>query len=168
MNTTFQRTAASDEWFTPKEIIEALGVFDLDPCAAHGWLTASSHLYKEDDGLAHKWWGRVWLNPPYSRRLISPFIHKMAEHGDGIALIFNRMDITLWHDVIFPTATAMLVMRDRLKFYRPDGTQGESAGCGSVLVAWGEYNAEALINSNIHGKFFRINPDNTKIQPHQS
>lgn len=34
MNTSFERSAnASDEWYTPREIIEALGEFDLDPCA---------------------------------------------------------------------------------------------------------------------------------------
>lgn len=34
MNTTFERSSNStDEWYTPKEIIDALGEFDLDPCA---------------------------------------------------------------------------------------------------------------------------------------
>ena len=32
MDTSFQKTKASDEWFTPKELVEALGEFDLDPC----------------------------------------------------------------------------------------------------------------------------------------
>ena len=32
MNTRFERTEkASDEWYTPKEVLEALGKFDLDP-----------------------------------------------------------------------------------------------------------------------------------------
>lgn len=36
MNTTFERSSNStDEWYTPKEIIDALGEFDLDPCAPH-------------------------------------------------------------------------------------------------------------------------------------
>ena len=34
MNTTFEKSSNStDEWYTPKEIIDALGKFDLDPCA---------------------------------------------------------------------------------------------------------------------------------------
>ena len=33
MNTTFEKSAnTTDEWYTPKEIIDALGEFDLDPC----------------------------------------------------------------------------------------------------------------------------------------
>lgn len=45
MNTSFERSAnASDEWYTPREIIEALGEFDLDPCAPMHplWPTAKS------------------------------------------------------------------------------------------------------------------------------
>ena len=34
MNTSFERRKdRSDEWYTPKWIIDALGPFDLDPCA---------------------------------------------------------------------------------------------------------------------------------------
>lgn len=156
MDASFQRSAASDEWYTPPYIIEALGEFDLDPCAAHGWRTAKEHLYKEDNGLDEEWCGRVWLNPPYSRKLVAPFIEKMARHGNGIALIFNRMDIALWHETIFPTADSMLILRGRLKFYRPDGSQGDSAGCGSVLLAWGEGNSRALQNCGLPGVFVKL------------
>lgn len=156
MDVSFQRSAASDEWYTPPYIIEALGEFDLDPCAAHGWLTAKMHLYKEDNGLNKEWYGRVWLNPPYSRKLICAFIEKMARHGNGIALIFNRMDIALWHDTIFPTADSILILRGRLKFYRPDGSQGDSAGCGSVLLAWGEENSRVLQNCGLPGAFIKL------------
>lgn len=44
MNTTFEKSSNStDEWYTPKEIIDALGKFDLDPCAPVNplWQTAS-------------------------------------------------------------------------------------------------------------------------------
>ena len=35
MDTSFQRSVNySDEWYTPPEIIRALGEFNLDPCAA--------------------------------------------------------------------------------------------------------------------------------------
>ncbi len=156
MNTTFQRSTGSDEWYTPPEIIQSLGEFDLDPCAAHGWTTAKHHIYKEDDGLSQEWHGRVWLNPPYNRKLIEPFIKRMVAHNNGVALIFNRMDIALWHDVIFPTASSLLILRGRLKFYRPDGTQGDAAGCGSVLVAWNPFNANALANCNLQGKYVSL------------
>lgn len=84
----------TDEWYTPKEIIDALGEFDLDPCAPMRplWRTARVMYNKEQDGLKQKWEGRVWLNPPYSRPTIEHFITRMVEHNNGIALLFNRLD----------------------------------------------------------------------------
>ena len=54
MNTTFEKSAnTTDEWYTPKEIIDALGKFDLDPCAPiiRPWETAKNHFTIEDNGL---------------------------------------------------------------------------------------------------------------------
>jgi len=50
----------------PRWIIEALGPFDLDPCAAdpRPWNCAEVNLTEVDDGLRGRWSGRVWLNPP--------------------------------------------------------------------------------------------------------
>ncbi len=84
MNTTFEKSAnTTDEWYTPKEIIDALGKFDLDPCAPVNplWQTAEIMYNKNQDGLTKKWIGRVWLNPPYSRPLIEQFVKRLAEHA---------------------------------------------------------------------------------------
>lgn len=57
MNTSFERSAkATDEWYTPIEIIKALGEFDLDPCAPMKplWQTAKVMYNKQDDGLSKK------------------------------------------------------------------------------------------------------------------
>ena len=95
MNTRLEKSVrSSDEWYTPKEILDALGKFDLDPCAPiHPlWPTAEVMYDQNIDGLSQIWEGRVWLNPPYSRPLIELFVRKLAEHGNGIALLFNRCD----------------------------------------------------------------------------
>ena len=160
MNTQFERSAcATDEWYTPKEIIDALGEFDLDPCAPINplWKTAKVMYNKNDNGLKQEWRGRVWLNPPYSRPLIEQFIKRMAEHRNGIALLFNRCDSKMFQDIIFEKATAMKFLRNRIRFFRPDGTRGDSSGCGSILIAFGEDNAEILRTCNIAGKYVRIN-----------
>lgn len=160
MNTTFEKSANStDEWYTPKEIIDALGEFDLDPCApvAPPYKTANVMYNKNDDGLKQEWKGRVWLNPPYSRPLIECFVKRMAEHGNGIALLFNRCDSKMFQDVIFEKATAMKFLRNRIRFFRPDGTRGDSPGCGSILIAFGEDNAEVIKTCDIAGKYVRIN-----------
>ena len=53
-------------------------------------------------------------------------------------------------------------MKGRIKFYRPDGTQGDSPGCGSVLIAFGEENAKILEYSNIPGKYIKLNNEDGK------
>lgn len=67
MNTQFERSVKpTDEWYTPKEIIDALGKFDLDPCApVHPlWKTADVMYNKDNDGLCQEWFGRVGLILP--------------------------------------------------------------------------------------------------------
>lgn len=60
MNTSFEKSInPSDEWYTPKEIIDSLGHFDLDPCAPVNplWGTADVMYNKIDDGLKQNWGG---------------------------------------------------------------------------------------------------------------
>ena len=99
------------------------------------------------------------LNPPYSRPLIEQFVKRLAEHGNGIALLFNRCDSKMFQDVIFKKATAMKFLRNRIRFFRPDGTRGDSPGCGSVLIAFGRENAEILRNCSLQGKYVELNND---------
>nr|DAO67695.1 MAG TPA: DNA N-6-adenine-methyltransferase [Caudoviricetes sp.] len=160
MNTQFERLAKpTDEWYAPKEIIDALGKFDLDPCApVHPlWKTADVMYNKDSDGLRQEWFGRVWFNPPYSKPLMRQFVERLSEHGNGIVLLFNRCDSYKFQDIIFERATAMKFLRNRIKFFRPDGTRGYSPGCGSILIAFGEENAEVLRTCDIAGKYVRIN-----------
>lgn len=160
MNTQTELSACdTDEWYTPKEIIDALGKFDLDPCAPiiPLWKTADIMYNKKDNGLLKEWKGRVWLNPPYSRPLIENFVKRMVAHGNGITLLFNHCDSKMFQDVIFEKATAMKFLRNRIHFYRPDGRRGNIPRCGSILIAFGEDNAEILRTCNIEGKYIRIN-----------
>ena len=160
MNTTFEKTENStDEWYTPIEIIESLGKFDLDPCAPEKplWRTAATMYDKNVDGLKQVWSGRVWLNPPYSRPLIEHFVKRMAEHNNGIALLFNKCDSKMFIDVVLEKATAIKFLKRRIEFYRKDGTRGAQPRSGNILIAFGERNAEILKNNDLPGKFIRIN-----------
>ena len=151
----------TDEWYTPKELLDSLGQFELDPCAPVTPLykTADVMYNKNDNGLIKDWQGkRVWLNPPYSQPLIGQFINKMAENNNGIALLYNRCNSKMFMDVIFPTAAAMIFMRHRINFLKPDGTKSNNTPSGSVLIAFGEQNVTHLLKSNIPGKFIRLNP----------
>ncbi len=88
-----QNPTYKDEWLTPPEIIEALGPFDLDPCApiVRPRDTAARHFTLEDDGLMQPWEGRVWLNPPYGKHTWK-WLNRLALHGQGITIIFARTE----------------------------------------------------------------------------
>lgn len=73
MNTSFQRTIGIDEWYTPKEIIDCLGEFDIDPCAPMRplWPTAKVMFNKADNGLAQEWGGVEYGSILHTRNRLS-------------------------------------------------------------------------------------------------
>lgn len=132
-----------EEWLTPRPFIEALGPFDLDPCApvSRPWPTAAHHLTVREDGLREPWaWSSfVWLNPPYGPA--TPlWMERMQMHpGGGLALVFARTDTAWWHRSVWPHASAILFLEGRLNFCRPDGSASHfNAGGPSCLVAYGQ------------------------------
>lgn len=153
-----QNPTYKDEWLTPPYILEALGPFDLDPCAPinRPWDMAKNHFTVEDHGLMQHWDGRVWLNPPYGEETWKWMIH-LALHQNGIALIFARTETQGFHQCVWNAAQAVLFLKGRIIFYHLDGAKASSnAAAPSVLVAYGEENAEALKTSGLPGKFIRL------------
>ena len=144
---------SSDEYYTPKHIVEALGHFDLDPATPENprWRTADMMYTKEDDGLKQEWFGRVFLNPPYSRPLVNQFMEKMAAHGNGIALIVPKLGTKMFRDIIYPSCSAIYILSERIKFYDENWVQQKSPICQSMLVAFGEDNKKAILNSGLKG-----------------
>ena len=148
----------NDEWLTPPEIIQVLGPFDLDPCApiTRPWNTATRHYTVKDDGLASPWRGRVWCNPPYGRETVA-WLRRLADHGDGVALIFARTETSAFFSEVWTRATALLFIEGRLHFYTVDGERAKAnSGAPSVLVAYGGENALAIKQSGIKGKFISL------------
>lgn len=161
MGSHHSATMGKDEWLTPPEIVQALGLFDLDPCSpiVRPWPTAKTHFTIEDDGLSRNWTGRVWLNPPYGDAT-GDWLERLASHGNGIALIFARTETTCWFAHVWSKADAILFLRGRLSFYHVSGKQADkNAGAPSALVAYGKDNAERLLESRISGRFIRLDID---------
>ncbi len=89
-----QQEGRSNEWFTPAKYIEAaravMGVIDLDPasCELANRTVTTKYYTKEDNGLEQPWYGKIWLNPPYSSTNgtsnIGAFTRRLiAEYQDG-------------------------------------------------------------------------------------
>jgi len=81
----------------------------------------------------------------------------MAEHNNGIALIFARTETNTFFKWIWPYATGILFIKGRLKFYNVDGTVADnSAGAPSCLISYNDINAKILEESSISGKYLKI------------
>lgn len=170
MNVTFETggdggTATTHDWLTPPEILNALGTFEIDPCASQyqPWQTASTQFTIEDDGLARSWSGRVWCNPPYGPHA-EKFLKRMSEHGNGIALIFARTETRAFQEYCWKRASGMLFMAGRIKFRLPGGGVSGPAGAPSVLVAYGENNAQVLERCGIAGYVVRLTNEAQQVR----
>lgn len=149
---TLPNKGATDSWITPREIVTALGEFDLDPCQCvpQPWPCAKAFFTEEDNGLMQPWNGRVWLNPPYSKA--EQFLQRLADHGRGTALIFARTETEMFKRFIWERASAVMFLWGRLYFHYPDGTRANgNSGAPSVLVTFGARDAAALLTSNLGG-----------------
>jgi len=151
-------TENEQEWLTPPEIVEALGPFDLDPCAPpeprRPWPTATMHYSKEEhgDGLSRAWVGRVWLNPPYGRETFN-WLAKLAEHKKGVALIFARTETKGFFREVWRKAHAVLFFEGRLAFRKKgDGGKADVANAPSCLVSYCEWDTSVISSALAAGK----------------
>lgn len=148
--------AQTVEWYTPPWVFEQLGcVFDLDVCAPQGgveWIPAKKHIALPTNSLGEQWKGFVWCNPPYGKET-KPFLKKMQEHGNGIALVFARTD-TQWCHEYAAKADALLFIKGRVQFVDGSGkTSSSGSTCGSVLIGYGKHAATVLKNCSVDGMF---------------
>lgn len=142
----------SDEWYTPRYIIDALGLkYDLDPCSpgeGH-WIPAKRIFTKRYDGLSQKWVGMVFMNPPFgARNAHVPWLEKFIAHGNGIAIVRSYTSAK-WFQGLVPKTDYLLFPNGKTKFIRADGTIGKSPSQGVVILSMGEVANKALINSNL-------------------
>jgi hypothetical protein len=149
--------SATTTWLTPRHILDALGEFDLDPCCPPEmpWRTAKRMIQQPEDGLAAKWEGRVWMNPPYGRG-ITDWMRKLAGHGSGIALVFARTDTRWFQEWVFPYGDGILFLDKRVRFCLPDGTLSGTPAAPSVLVGYGHRDADTLKKCGLKGTWLSL------------
>lgn len=138
----------SDEWWTPKFVFDALDVtFDLDVAApAQGPLHVPARRWLSENSLETEWHGFVWMNPPFGgRNALGPWLDKFFAHGNGIALVPDRTSAP-WFQDAWPKADAALFTR-KIRFIRPDGTEGKSPSNGTCLLAAGGAADHALFRA---------------------
>jgi phage N-6-adenine-methyltransferase len=143
----------SDEWYTPKYIFDALGVvFDMDVAASddrtHCHVPAKDFITQSSESKNGVWKGFVWCNPPFGgRNSIADWLDNMRLHRNGIALTPDRTSAPWWQEAA-SQADAILFIKGKVKFIRPDGSVGKSPSNGTTLLAYGIKGTFALHHAN--------------------
>jgi phage N-6-adenine-methyltransferase len=134
-------TSTSQEWYTPAcvldRVIELFGEIDLDPCSnshEHPSVVARHHLTAQDDGLAQRWSGKVFCNPPFCD--VEKWIRKVLdEYASGrvteaLLLVPSRTD-TKWASLLRNAPRCYL--KGRLKFVPGEGVPEEKRRNGATF-----------------------------------
>lgn len=138
--------SGENEWYTPARFIDSarivMGEIDLDPASseiANETVQASNFFTKDDNGLLQKWFGRVWMNPPYAQPLIAQFVDKVCtEKIEQAIVLVNNGTETAWGNQLLSTCSAVCFPKSRIRFVAPNGLQGDSPLQGQMICYIGE------------------------------
>ena len=139
----------NSEWYTPPEYIEAakrlMGSIEVDPASsdkANEIVGADIYYTKENDGLSKKWYGNVWMNPPYSQPTVSAFCNQFVENyrageiTQGCVFVNNATETAFMQNMLSVCAAICLV-RGRVAFLDPEGNPGNPLQ-GQTLLYFGD------------------------------
>jgi len=132
----------SERWVTPPEIFDPLHLefgFDLDAAADSETTRLPRYLW--DALVLDDWPGeRIWLNPPYGRKLESFVRRAAAEAAKGktvVAMIPLRGRAAWWHEAVIGRAVEVRFVRKRPRFLTPEGERPKfMMSCDSAIIVW--------------------------------
>jgi phage N-6-adenine-methyltransferase len=120
-----------------RELEKRYGPFDLDPCAEEHTAKAPRFYTKQDDGLNHPWFGRVFVNSPYSdpRPWCERALRAAAsDEAELVVMLLPASTATAWfHEVVLPNAHLEFVRR-RIRFLGWNGVPIGSPMTGSLIA----------------------------------
>lgn len=136
------------EWYTPEFVVNAAriavgGAFDLDPASsdlANKRVKAGQIFTESDNGLLSPWFGRVWVNHPFSRVNNPLWVDRMVDQyqsGAVTALCCITFAATSerWFRPLL--AFPQCYLYGRTNYLLPDGTKKRGVTKGSVVTYMG-------------------------------
>jgi phage N-6-adenine-methyltransferase len=90
----------SGNWETPSDLYDVLDAefgFELDVCATEATAKCARYFTPEQDGLAQRWDGTCWCNPPYGE--IGKWVakaHEAAESGATVVCLLPASTGAAW------------------------------------------------------------------------
>ena len=131
-------------WLTPRWLIDLIGPFELDPCAAdpRPFDIAPLNFTHFEDGLSLPWERDdghhpfVFCNPPYGTPHTGPWLERMMGHDHGIALVFARTETRPMQQAL-RRAKAVFFFNKRITFLKgdPPHDPGRTSG-GAPSCCW--------------------------------
>lgn len=145
--------ATSNEWYTPRWVLDWLPKVLLDPCWAPGSSVQALHtvdVRQGRDGLALHWadlvdpvaQGVVWCNPPYGD--CATWVTKCNDEArylrqPVVALVPAYAGDQYWHRAVWRQAAFVGFVAGRIRFDLAGGVPAkDSASFTSALVIWGQ------------------------------
>ena len=132
-----------DDWETPPDLFKQLemefGRFNLDPCANSLNTMCVKYYDESDDGLGLAWYGRVWMNPPYSEwgKWAQKAVKEIKKGATTLIIALLPVDTSTkaFHECILGKAEIRFLPR-RLR-YNYHGKPGpHPARFPSMIVIW--------------------------------
>ena len=137
------------EWYTPSEYIEAarevMGSIDVDPATTEQVnknIKAEIFYTKETDGITKEWKGNIWMNPPYSHKLVAQFTSKLLEKIESgevkqaIVLVNNATE-TKWFQAMLKMCVAICFPKGRIRFINLQGVKTSTPLQGQTFFYFG-------------------------------
>ena len=122
-------TSTRDGWCTPKDLADAIGPWDLDPCSnprSHVRAAKRLSLENDDNGLTYSKFvpdeERVFINPPYSDvpSWVRAYVHTR------FCFLLKLDTSTKWFADLFQATGLVCITRKRIAFEPPPGVTASS------------------------------------------
>lgn len=142
-----ERTGESYEWYTPPYVFKALECkFDIDVASPidRKYCSVPALNFITENSLDLKWNGFIWMNPPFgNEKNKMEWLEKFFQNDNGIALMPDRSSAKWWQYAA-KKSERLLMVNKKIKFYKSDGTTGNSPSNGTTLFATSEMAVKAL------------------------
>jgi len=121
---------ANDEWATPRWIVDWVSDHTIGgPISTDVAASSDNHVVdrwfgeggEHEDGLATKWEGKCWMNPPYSNPLpwVQKAIDESKEIGTSVTALLPMDFSTKWGRLAWENATDIIILNPRVAFIDP-------------------------------------------------
>lgn len=148
-----------DGWNTPSWLCDLLPNVDVDPASnprSNIKARVTYSLEAGQDGLAEKWFGLVWVNPPFSN--ILPWadkLHAEIRHIHGAGFLVNTDSSTQWWRALIKLLPWRFDFSKRIQFSPPPGVQPSTNSKPQTLLCTETFWRECDEGLAQHGTLWR-------------